>query len=138
MLYSSSPLLLALLVLCAPVHGGPPAPMPYVVIRPDISMPVVGLGSCCGTYNVSAWIDLGYRHIDTSCDYGSQPTIGAAVRASGIPREDFFITSKINPENYGADVSGVVQQQVLGPLGMSYVDLLLMHHAGRPESETQQ
>lgn len=112
------------------------APMHNVIIRPNVSMPIVGLGSCCGTYNVAAWIALGYRHIDTSCDYGSQPTIGAAVRASGVPRSHFFITSKINPENYGPDVSGVLQEQVLGPLGMDYVDLLLMHHAGRPQSET--
>jgi len=110
------------------------AEVPYVVIRPNVHMPVVGIGSCCGTYNVSAWIALGFRHIDTSCDYGSEPTIGAAIRASGVPREEFFVTSKINPENYGPDVSGVVQQQVLDPLELSYVDLLLMHHAGRPES----
>ena len=111
------------------------APMPHVIIRPGISMPVVGLGSCCGTYNVTAWIEMGYRHIDTSCDYGSQPAIGTAVRASGVPRSQFFITSKINPENYGPDVSEVVQQQVLSPLGTPYVDLLLMHHAGRPASQ---
>jgi len=112
------------------------AAMPYAIINPGLHMPVVGLGSCCGTYNVTAWIQLGNRHIDTSCDYGSEPTIGDAIRASGVPRGDFFVTSKINPENYGPDVTSVVQDQVLTPLGLDYVDLLLMHHAGRPESET--
>ena len=123
---------LVLSLLCVVAIGQ--AAMPYVVIRPNVQMPVVGVGSCCGTYNVSAWIALGNRHIDTSCDYGSQPTIGEAIRASGVPREQFFVTSKINAENYGPDVSAVVQDQVLGPLGLTYVDLLLMHHAGRPQT----
>ncbi len=70
-------------------------------------------------------------HIDTSCDYGSEPTIGAAIRASGWPRNRFFITSKLDPENYSSNMQAVMQQQVLQPLNVSYVDLLLLHHAGR-------
>lgn len=107
---------------------------------------------------MQAWIQLGYRHIDTSCDYGSEPTIGAAIAASGIPREQFFIvriactaaarrapgfgilnihcclnlqTSKLNPEDYAADMSAAMLTKVLQPLNVSYVDLLVLHHAGR-------
>jgi len=95
----------------------------------------VGEGSCCGSYDVTSWIQQGFRHIDTSCDYGSEPTIGAAIKASGVPRSEFFITSKINVESCSANVTDAVIQQVLQPLEVGYVDLLLLHHAGRWETD---
>jgi len=106
-----------------------------VEIAPGVYMPVVGEGSCCGSYNVTTWIQQGNRHIDTSCDYGSEPTIGAAIKASGIARSEFFITSKINVESCSADVTNAVQTEVLTPLELEYVDLLLLHHAGRWETD---
>eukprot|EP01116_Phalansterium_solitarium_P001578 TRINITY_DN1138_c0_g1_i1.p1 TRINITY_DN1138_c0_g1~~TRINITY_DN1138_c0_g1_i1.p1 ORF type:complete len:312 (+),score=104.14 TRINITY_DN1138_c0_g1_i1:104-1039(+) len=113
------------------------AQVPTVTIAPGVEMPVVGLGSCCETYNVTDWIALGNRHIDTSPDYGSQPAVGAAIRASGIPRSEFFVTSKLNVENCSADVTAAVKQMVLEPLGLDYVDLLLLHHPGRWATDTQ-
>jgi diketogulonate reductase-like aldo/keto reductase len=99
------------------------------------SMPVVGQGSCCGAYNISSWLSLGGTHIDTSVDYGSQPTIAAAVQASGIPRSQLWITSKLNVESCATDMSGALDTLVLAPLQMQYVDLLLLHHAGRWETD---
>jgi len=113
-----------------------PQAVPSIEIFPGVYEPVVGIGSCCGTYNVTAWIAQGNRAIDTSCDYGSQPTIGAAIRASGIPRSQFFITSKINVESCSADVTSAVQTLVLQPLEVDYVDLLLLHHAGRWQTDS--
>ena len=74
--------------------------------------------------------------IDTSPDYGSQPAIGAAMVASGLPRSRFFITSKVNMENAvapGGEAAFMktIQDLVLTPLGVTYVDLLVLHHAGR-------
>jgi len=98
-------------------------------------MPVVGEGSCCGSYNVTAWIEKGFRHIDTSCDYGSEGTIGAAIKASGVPRSEFFITSKINVESCSDNVTNATIDLVLKPLDLEYVDLLLLHHAGRWQTD---
>ena len=103
-------------------------------------IPSVMEGSCCGTYNITAWIEQCKADgavlcgIDTSTDYGSQPAIGAAMRASGLPRSAFFITSKINVEHAvapGQSVLQIIHDDVLTPLGLDYVDLLLLHHAGR-------
>ena len=105
-----------------------PPPLSY-------KMPVVGQGSCCGAYNISSWLAAGGTHIDTSCDYGSQPTVGAAVRASNAPRSSLWITSKLNVESCGTDMTAALNTLVLQPLGMSYVDLLLLHHAGRWETD---
>lgn len=46
-------------------------PIPTVPIN-GLNMPVVGSGSCCGSYNITSWLAEGGRHIDTSCDYGSR------------------------------------------------------------------
>ena len=71
----------------------------------------------------------------TSVDYGSQPTIAAAIAASGIPRSNLWITSKLNVESCATDMSSALQTLVLAPLAMTYVDLLLLHHAGRWETD---
>lgn len=70
-------------------------------------MPRIGLGTCCGLYNVTEWIRQGGCHLDSAVDYGSQGAIGDAVRASIAAttnkREDFWVTSKLDNEDYGAD-----------------------------------
>lgn len=112
------------------------AAMPSVPLGPGVDIPVVGSGSCCGKYDIPAWLAQGNLHIDTSVDYGSQPDIAAAIKASGIPRDKLWLTSKINPESYGTNVSDAVEQLVLAPLETPYVDLILMHHAGRHQTDT--
>jgi 2,5-diketo-D-gluconate reductase A len=98
-------------------------------------MPILGAGSCCGSYNISSWLAAGGRHIDTSVDYGSQPDIAAAIQASGIPREQLWITSKLNVESCATNMSQALFDLVLAPLQTSYLDLLLLHHAGRWETD---
>jgi hypothetical protein len=107
-----------------------PADIPTVQICADsaktppcYNMPVVGQGSCCGAYNISSWLSAGGLHIDTSVDYGSQPTIAKAVVDSGVPRASLWITSKLNVESCALDMSADLQSLVLAPLGMAYVDL---------------
>jgi 2,5-diketo-D-gluconate reductase A len=99
------------------------------------NMPIVGQGSCCGAYNISSWLSQGGLHIDTSVDYGSQPTIAAAVQASGIPRSKLWITSKLNVESCATNMTQALFELVLQPLQMTYVDLLILHHAGRWETD---
>ena len=103
--------------------------------RACYAMPVVGQGSCCGSYNISSWLAQGGTHIDTSVDYGSQPDIAAAIAASGIPREKLWITSKLNVESCATNMTAALFELVLAPLQTTYVDLLLLHHAGRWETD---
>ena len=77
----------------------------------------------------------GGTHIDTSVDYGSQPTIAAAIKASGVPRSSLWITSKLNVESCATDMKQDLQNLVLAPLQVDYVDLLLLHHAGRWQTD---
>ncbi|KAI9913768.1 hypothetical protein PsorP6_005800 [Peronosclerospora sorghi] len=98
-------------------------------------IPVVALGvyqSAPGheTYNaVLAALRLGYRHIDTATMYRNESDVGKAIRDSGIPRQDIFVTSKIVPTqqhwSYDAVVEGVHMSN--RKLGLEYIDLYLLH-----------
>ncbi|KAK0199489.1 NADP-dependent oxidoreductase domain-containing protein [Desarmillaria ectypa] len=70
-------------------------------------------------------IEVGYRHIDTALIYGTEKVIGEAIRESGIPREEFFITTKL-PFNCQDRVAESFDLS-LKNLGVDYVDLYLMH-----------
>lgn len=69
----------------------------------------------------------GYRHIDTAQIYGNEADIGAALEATGIPREDLFITTKIWIENMGAGKLVASLEESLDKLRMRQVDLALIH-----------
>ena len=75
--------------------------------------------------NVTTAIEIGYRHIDTAKAYGNEAQVGQAVRASGLPREAFFITTKLWNNDHG-DAVGALKQS-LGRLEMEHVDLYLIH-----------
>ena len=118
----------------------PQIPLVEIPQYKGVFMPRFAEGSCCGSYNITMYIatavSLGQTliHIDTSEDYGSQPAIGAAIVASGLPRSSFFITSKLDVEQCTSDpaaLEAALKTTVLTPLGLPYVDLLLLHHAGR-------
>jgi len=124
---------------------------PAVLLRnaaqPNTMMPVVGLGtggygSPNGTggehWNDSVaqqatldWLSVGGRRIDTSLSYGDQTGIGNAIKMSGIPRDQIFVTSKVD-DPYGYDTTLEHFTGVLQTLQMDYVDLLLIHWPGIP------
>ena len=110
--------ILAALVAVAAIPNVPTVPLM------GLDMPVMQSGSCCGLYNISSYIAVGGRAIDTSSDYGSQPSIAAAIASSGIPRESFWITSKLNVEVIAANMTAALYSLVLNPLNTTYVDLL--------------
>ena len=70
--------------------------------------------------------DAGYRHIDTASFYGNEESVGAAVRASGIPREELFITTKIWNSEHGNPERAL--ETSLLRLRMDFVDLYLIHY----------
>ena len=93
-------------------------------------MPVLGLGvwqmdEGAETENAVEWaLEAGYRHIDTAQLYRNERSVGAAIRRSGIPREEIFVTTKWLPT---ARSAGSALEQSLERLGMSNVDLYLIH-----------
>lgn len=97
-----------------------------------IKVPALGLGTyplsrSAGQRAIATALEIGYRHIDTAQMYGNEADVGAAVRASGVPREHIFITTKINNANHkAADVRHSTEES-LRKLGSDYVDLLLIH-----------
>lgn len=76
---------------------------------------------------VSEALKAGYRHIDTARIYGTEPAVGAAIKKSGIPRDQIFITTKLwNNSHDPADVEAAIDAS-LKDLGTEYLDLYLMH-----------
>ena len=73
----------------------------YVELKNGVNMPVIGLGTSlvegqdC-VLNIKQALQLGYRHIDTASAYKNEKSIGSAIKESNIPREEIFITTKIN------------------------------------------
>lgn len=76
---------------------------------------------------VALAIEAGYRHIDTAHKYGNQVGVGRGLRASGVPREDLFVVTKLDGVHQGADRAAEGLRVCLTQLGLDYVDLLLIH-----------
>ncbi|WBU39420.1 aldo/keto reductase [Homoserinibacter sp. YIM 151385] len=76
---------------------------------------------------VSGAIELGYRHIDTATLYRNERGVGEGVRASGVPREELFITTKVWNDQQGYDETLRAFDASLGLLGLEHVDLYLIH-----------
>jgi 2,5-diketo-D-gluconate reductase B len=104
---------------------------------PAIGFGTSGLGYIT-TEHVAAALKAGYRHIDTARKYGTEPAVGEAIRACGIPRRDVFVCTKVSHENlHAADFARSVDES-LKALGVDYVDLLLVHwpEKNTPRAET--
>jgi 2,5-diketo-D-gluconate reductase B len=93
-------------------------------------IPAVGFGTSslgdCGEI-VSTALALGYRHIDTAWKYGTERGVGEGMRASGVPRSDIFLTTKVSHEYLRTDDFARSVDESLANLGVDYVDLLLVH-----------
>jgi 2,5-diketo-D-gluconate reductase B len=72
-------------------------------------------------------IDVGYRAIDSAQMYGNEAEVGAGLRATGVPREELCITTKIHPENFGEDKFLPSLRKSLKDLQVEQVDVLLLH-----------
>ncbi len=111
------------------------AAIPTVTLNDDNTMPVIGLGvgelSEAETEQaVSAALEAGYRMIDTAAAYGNEAAVGRAVAASGIARDELFITTKLATEDQGFQSSQDALRRSLERLGLDYVDLYLIHWPG--------
>ena len=72
-------------------------------------------------------LSMGYRHIDTAHAYQNERGVGRAVAASGLRREDIWVTSKLWPSEYGEGVTAQAIDRMLDRLGTDHIDLLLLH-----------
>ncbi len=77
--------------------------------------------------SVKTALDNGYRLIDTAQFYKNEKAVGEAIKESGIPREEIFLTTKIWPNNYGYEKAKRAIQASLDTLGVDYIDLMLLH-----------
>lgn len=87
---------------------------------------------------VEAALEIGYRHIDTAQKYGNETEVGAALAASGLPRDQVFVTTKIWPDHAREGVLQQAARESLDRLRLDSVDLLLLHwpNAHVPLDET--
>ena len=101
-----------------------------IQLNTGISIPQIGFGtskSADPAASVRAAIEAGYRHIDTAQMYGNEAEIGEGVRASGVAREELFITTKLNNGNHAPSDAFSTFEESLETLGLGYVDLFLIH-----------
>lgn len=105
---------------------------PRIELNDHTSIPQFGLGVWQVTPSdvervVSDAFEIGYRHIDTAQMYGNEKGVGAAIAASGLAREDVYVTTKVNNNRHRpADAKDSVRVS-LETLGLDRVDLLLIH-----------
>lgn len=106
--------------------------VPTVTLNDDHTMPVFGLG--VGELSESeteaavlAALSAGYRLIDTAAAYGNEEAVGRAIKSSGVPRDEIFVTTKLATPDLGFQSSQDALKASLGRLGLDYVDLYLIH-----------
>jgi diketogulonate reductase-like aldo/keto reductase len=108
------------------------AAIPSVSLNDENTMPVLGIGvgelSDAETERaVASALEIGVRLIDTASAYGNEAAVGRAIAASGIPRAEIFLTTKLATEDQGFTSSQDACQASLERLGVDYVDAYLIH-----------
>lgn len=107
--------------------------MEYVTLNNGVQMPILGYGVYqipdqdeCEKCVLDA-ISVGYRSIDTAQAYRNEEAVGRAIQKSGVPREEFFITTKVWISNAGYERAKASIEESLRKLQLDYLDLLLIH-----------
>lgn len=105
---------------------------PTVTLRNGAEMPRLGLGTwpmddATAETTVATAIELGYRLVDTAENYRNEVGVGRGLKASGVPREELFVTTKFNKRWHGVDLVAEAYERSLDRLGLDYIDLLLVH-----------
>lgn len=110
-----------------------------VTLNSGYEMPINGIGTyslldeiCVDS--VTAALNSGVRLIDTAYMYHNEESVGEAVRNSGIPREEIFVTTKLYPNQF-ADPEAAIDE-AMEKLDIEYIDLMLLHHPGEGDVET--
>lgn len=97
---------------------------------PALGIGVGGLSDTEAEHAVAAALEIGVRLIDTAAAYGNEEGVGRAIAASGIPRAEIFLTTKLDIADLGFQASQDAARASLERLGQEYVDLYLIHWPG--------
>ena len=107
--------------------------MKYATLNNGVRMPMVGYGvfqiddqKVC-QQAVSDALEVGYRHIDTAATYMNEEAVGAAIRESGIKREELFVVTKLWVQDHGDEATLRAFDRQMKKLGLDYLDLYLIH-----------
>ena len=114
------------------IRGNSVSQIPMITLNNGVKMPQLGLGVYLmpkdqTAYNVKMALESGYRLIDTAAAYNNEMEVGRGVRESGISREEVFVTTKLWNTNHGYDQALQGFEMSLNKLGVSYIDLYLLH-----------
>lgn len=115
--------------------------MDYIQLNDGNRIPAIGFGVFMipndgPTYEaVLAALKAGYRHIDTAAAYLNEGDVGRAVRDSGIPRDQIWVTTKLWPQDYATSDAPAGIELSLKNLGLDYLDLMLLHQPYGPVDE---
>ncbi|MDY3368058.1 aldo/keto reductase, partial [Zhenhengia yiwuensis] len=99
----------------------------------DVQIPCIGFGTWqtpngeTAINSVKAALKAGYRHIDTAACYGNEASVGQAIKESGVPREEIFVTSKVWNTERGYEKTLAAFETTMEKLDLDYVDLYLIH-----------
>ncbi len=109
-----------------------------VRLNSGYDMPVAGLGTYALSHDecvasVTALFENGGRLIDTASYYGTEKSVGEAVRNSNVPREEIFVTTKLYPNQFSNAEAAI--DEALETLDIEYIDLMLLHHPGTGDVE---
>jgi 2,5-diketo-D-gluconate reductase A len=106
--------------------------MQYITLNDGVRIPQLGFGvwqvpDDQAQTSVAAALELGYRHVDTAAAYENETGVGRAIKESGLPREEVFLTTKLWNGDHGYDAALSAFDKSLERLGTDYVDLYLIH-----------
>lgn len=106
--------------------------MIYIPLQDGTRVPALGFGTWqlkgdTAREAVEHALHIGYRHLDTAQDYDNEEEVGAGLRASGVPRDEVWLTTKAWPQYLLADGGRTAVDESLRRLGTDYVDLFLIH-----------
>lgn len=110
----------------------PAGTVPAIELNNGLPIPRIGLGTSPLTDDevvpvIVAAVEAGYRLVDTAEKYGNETGVGQGIRACGVPREELFVTTKLDGKFQGDDRAVDGLDGCLTRLGLDYVDLLLIH-----------
>jgi 2,5-diketo-D-gluconate reductase A len=105
---------------------------PTISLLHGATIPQLGFGTspmddATAERAVATAIEAGYRLVDTAENYANERGVGRGLRASGVPREELFVTTKFNKRWHGVELAAEAFQRSADRLGLDYIDLLLIH-----------
>ena len=105
---------------------------PSITLNNGVSIPQLGLGvfqvpPADAQRVVETALEAGYRHVDTAAAYNNEAGVGAGIRASGLPRQDVFVTTKLRNGDQGYNEALVAYEKSCERLGLDQIDLYLIH-----------